>query len=162
MNKKNCREGKMARLTIGKFAYAVGVSTDTVRFYERCGLLPLPARTAANYRLYPEKDILRLKFIKRAKALGFTLNEIKELLALHHDPRATKEEVKLLPEVKIMDIKSRIADLQQIQATLEHLAGTCDGHGPADDCPILAAMDTEGEAECNHVGQDDHCRKTGS
>ncbi|MCD6293527.1 MAG: MerR family transcriptional regulator, partial [Deltaproteobacteria bacterium] len=66
--------------TIGKLARAVGVSTDTIRFYERRGLLSPPARTDANYRLYPEKDILRLQFIKRAKALGFTLNEVKELL----------------------------------------------------------------------------------
>ncbi len=152
----------MAGLTIGKLASAVDVHTDTIRFYERRGLLAPPARTAANYRLYPEKEILRLKFIKRAKALGFTLNEIKELLALRHDPRATKEEVKSLTESKIEDIKKRIADLRQIQVTLEHLAGTCDGHGPADDCPILAAMDTEGEAECGHGGRGDHCQKAGS
>ncbi|NIA19544.1 MAG: MerR family transcriptional regulator [Xanthomonadaceae bacterium] len=152
----------MTGLTIGKLAQATGVSTDTIRFYERRGLLSPPARTAANYRLYPEKDIRRLKFIKRAKDLGFTLNEIIELLALHHDPGATKEEVKLLTEEKIENIKTRIADLERILATLQHLAGTCDGHGPADDCPILAAMDTDEETGCCHAEERDQCRETGS
>ncbi len=152
----------MTRLTIGKLARAAEVSTDTVRFYERCSLLPPPERTASNYRLYPEKSILRLKFIKRAKALGFTLSEIKELLALRHDPGANKEEVKALTEDKIEDIKQRIADLQRILATLEHLAGACDGHGPAEDCPILAAMDTDSEGKCTLVGHHRKCRHTGT
>jgi len=152
----------MKQLTIGKLAQDVGVSTDTIRFYERCGLLPEPARTKSNYRLYPEKDILRLKFIRRAKALGFTLNEIKELLALRHDHRATKEEVKLLTEEKIEDVKNRIADLEGILVTLEQLAATCDGHGPADDCPILAAMDVDNETECCPAGDHDHRRGTGT
>ena len=152
----------MTRLTIGKLTNAAGVSTDTIRFYERCGLLPPPDRTESNYRLYPEKSVLRLKFIKRAKALGFTLNEIKELLALRHGPRATKEEVKLLTEDKIRDIKNRIVDLQRILATLEHLAGACDGHGSADDCPILAAMDTDSEGECKLTGHHNRCLHTGT
>ena len=152
----------MKQLTIGKLAQAVGVSTDTIRFYERCGLILSPARTAANYRLYREKDIQRLKFIKRAKALGFTLNEIKELLSLHHDPQATKEEVKLLTEEKIEDIKNRIADFQRILVTLEQLAAACDGHGPADDCPILAAMDVDNETECCPADDHDHRRGTGT
>jgi len=152
----------MKGLTIGKLARAAGVSTDTIRFYERRGLLSPPARTAANYRLYPDKDVLRLKFIKRAKALGFTLNEIKELLSLRHDPKATKAVVKSLTESKIEDIKNRIVDLQRILAILEHLAETCDGHGSADDCPILAAMDMDGDSECCHADLHDHCRKTGT
>lgn len=152
----------MKGLTIGKLARAAGVSTDTIRFYERRGLLSPPARTAANYRLYPDKDVLRLKFIKRAKALGFTLNEIKELLSLRHNTRATKAEVKSLTESKIEDIKNRIVDLQYILAILEHLAATCDGYGPADDCPILAAMDEDGDSECCHADLHDHCQKTGT
>ena len=128
-------------LNIGRLAREVGVSTDTIRFYERRGLLAPPARSEANYRLYPRGDIRRLKFILRAKALGFTLNEIKELLNLHHNPTATKAEVKALTEEKIADIRQRITDLGRILATLENLADTCDGHGPADDCPILAAID---------------------
>lgn len=152
----------MTRLTIGKLTHAAGVSTDTIRFYERCGLLPTPERTESNYRLYPDKDILRLKFIKRAKALGFTLNEIKELLALRHNPQATKEEVKAQTEDKVEDIKYRIADLERILATLEHLTDACDGHGPADDCPILAAMDTDSEGECSLAGHHNKCRHTGT
>ena len=147
----------MKELTIGKLAKRVGVSTDTVRFYERCGLLQPPARTASNYRLYPEKDVLRLAFIKRAKHLGFTLSEIKDLLTLRYDPQSTKRQVKTLTENKIEDIRNRIADLQRILATLEHLAETCDGHGLADDCPILAAMDGNEKQACIHAGQDEPC-----
>ncbi|MBW1646425.1 MAG: heavy metal-responsive transcriptional regulator [Deltaproteobacteria bacterium] len=151
----------MNLLTIGKLAAAAGVSTDTVRFYERSGLLPPPARTEANYRLYPQQTVKRLKFIRRAKALGFTLNEIRELLALRHDPDSTKAEVKSFTENKIEDIRQRIADLQRILATLEHLAGACDGHGPADDCPILAAMDDDLRGECQLAGHHARCRPAG-
>ncbi len=141
----------MSKLTIGKLAKMAGVSTDTVRFYERCGLLQPPARSASNYRLYPEKDVLRLRFIVRAKHLGFTLNEIKELLTLRYDPSATKKEVKSLTIKKIEDVKKRITDLQRILATLETLVETCDGQGLADDCPILAAMDGNERHPCLHA-----------
>jgi Cu(I)-responsive transcriptional regulator len=130
-------------MNIGRLARAVGVSTDTIRFYERRGLLAPPSRSEANYRIYPQSDVRRLKFILRAKALGFTLNEIKELLGLHHNPTATKAEVKALTEEKIEDIRQRITDLGRILRILEDLAETCDGHGPADDCPILAALEGE-------------------
>ena len=133
------------RITIGRLAGRAGVSTDTIRFYERRGLLFPPARTEANYRVYPESDIQRLKFIKRAKDLGFTLNEIKDLLNLHHRPSATKAEVKALTEEKISDIRERIVDLRKILHTLEELADSCDGHGPAEECPILAALAGPGE-----------------
>jgi len=141
----------MKKLTIGRLAKMAGVSTDTVRFYERCGLLRPPARTASNYRVYPEKDLHRLKFIVRAKHLGFTLNEIKELLTLRYDPTATKREVKSLAEKKIEDVKNRIADLQRILTTLESLVQTCNGKGLADDCPILAAMDGDERHPCLHA-----------
>jgi len=147
----------MSKLTIGKLAKMAGVSTDTVRFYERCGLLQPPARSASNYRLYPEKDVLRLRFIVRAKHLGFTLNEIKDLLSLRYDPQATKREVKSLTEKKIEDIKKKIADLQQILATLESLVETCDGQGLADDCPILAAIEGEERHPCLHADSGGSC-----
>ena len=133
----------MNGLTIGKLAKKAQVSIDTVRFYERLGLIKPPARTPSNYRLYPEDEVRRLRFIKRAKALGFSLNEIKELLALSSDPKATKADVKRMTEAKIRDIRQKIADLTQILHALEHLAGKCDGHGPIVDCPILKAIDSD-------------------
>ena len=76
----------MKNMTIGKLAKEAGISTDAVRFYERCGLIPEPARTASNYRVYPAEDAVQLRFIKRAKDLGFSLSEIRELIAMRHDP----------------------------------------------------------------------------
>ena len=130
----------MNGLTIGRLAKQAGLGIETVRFYERQGLIAPPPRTDSNYRIYPEEEISRLKFIKRAKDLGFTLKEIKELFHLQHDPHATKADVKKRTEEKIEDIKKRVQDLSKIQAALEHLAGACDGHGPMSECPIMDAL----------------------
>jgi len=147
----------MKGLTIGKLAKSAGVSTDTVRFYERCGLLQPPARSASNYRLYPDKEVQRLKFIVRAKNLGFTLNEIKGLLALRSDPSATKQEVKTLAQAKISDLKARIAELQKILGTLIQITETCSGEGLADDCPILEAMEGGERHPCLHADEEEPC-----
>lgn len=132
----------MNGLTIGKVAKKAGLGIETVRFYEREGLIKPPARTEANYRIYPQRDILRLRFIKRAKNLGFTLREIKELLSLQHDSTATKADVKLQTEAKIEAIELKILDLTRIKEILETLEESCDGHGPTSDCPILDALET--------------------
>lgn len=130
----------MNGLTIGKVARGAGLGIETIRFYEREGLIEPPKRTEANYRVYPEQDILRLRFIKRAKTLGFTLKEIRELLSLRQDPRASKEDVKRQTEAKIADVEQKIRDLTRIKETLEKLDQCCDGHGPTSDCPILEAL----------------------
>jgi MerR family copper efflux transcriptional regulator len=135
----------MAGMTIGKLAEQAGVSIDTVRFYERKALIDEPARTASNYRIYPASDITRLRFIKKAKELGFSLSEIKELLALSCDPSASKADVKHQVESKINDIKQKIIDLKNIVTALEHLTSECDGHGSVSDCPILDALEENGE-----------------
>ena len=140
----------MNGLTIGKLAKQVGIGIETVRFYERQGLIDPPPRTASNYRIYPEDEVARLKFIKRAKALGFTLNEIKELLFLRHDPHATKADIKNRTLAKIKDIEKKISDLTRIKTGLEHLASSCDGHGPLDECPILEALETGSNGNCHH------------
>ncbi|SDZ89691.1 Zn(II)-responsive transcriptional regulator/Cu(I)-responsive transcriptional regulator,TIGR02044 [Desulfuromusa kysingii] len=137
----------MDGLTIGKVAKAAGLGIETVRFYEREGLIKPLARSASNYRLYTDEGIVRLRFIKRAKALGFTLREIKELLFLRADPDATKGDVKTQIEEKILDINARIKDLQKIQQTLKTLDSCCDGHGSTADCPILAALEGTGELD---------------
>ena len=140
----------MNGLTIGRLAKQAGLGIETVRFYERQGLIEPPPRTDSNYRVYPEGEVTRLKFIKRAKNLGFTLNEIKELLFIRHDPHATKADIKNRTLDKIEDVKKKISDLTRIQKALEHLASSCEGHGPLDDCPILEALDSDDAEHCQH------------
>jgi Cu(I)-responsive transcriptional regulator len=131
----------MTGLTIGKVAKGAGLGIETVRFYEREGLIEPPARTESNYRIYPKQDIVRLRFIKRAKNLGFALSEIRELLSFRHDPLASKEDVKRQVGVKIEEITQKINDLTRIKQTLEALDKSCDGLGPSSECPILDALE---------------------
>jgi len=134
----------MKGMTIGRLARKAGVSIDTVRFYERRRLLSKPARTDSNYRVYAEDEVARLRFIKRAKDLGFSLSEIRELLSLRCDPSASRADVKNQIEDKISDIRQKINALSGIVTALEHLSATCDGHGShgsVSDCPILKALD---------------------
>ena len=140
----------MNGLTIGRLAKQVGVGIETVRFYERQGLIEPPPRTDSNYRVYPQAEVERLKFIKRAKDLGFTLKEIKELLELQHDPHATKADIKKRTVKKIENIKQKVRDLSRILHALEHLAGTCDGKGPLSECPILEALTGDGHEHHHH------------
>ncbi len=140
----------MNGLTIGRLAKQVGLGIETVRFYERQGLIEPPPRTESNYRIYPQEEVARLRFIKKAKSLGFTLNEIKELMFVRHDPHATKADIKDRTLAKIKDIEGKITDLTRIKTALEHLASSCDGHGPLDECPILAALDSDNNKHCKH------------
>jgi len=130
----------MNGITIGELAKEADIGVETIRFYERQGLITAPPRTASNYRIYPEEEISRLRFIKRAKMLGFTLNEIKDLLALSHDPQATRADIKDRTVAKIADVNRKIDDLVRIKQALVHLTAECDGHGPLDGCPILEAL----------------------
>jgi len=140
----------MNGLTIGKLAKAAGIGIETVRFYERQGLVAPPPRTESNYRVYPGEEVARLKFIKRAKALGFTLKEIKDLLALSHDPQTTRADIKKRTLTKIEDVDRKIRDLTCIKKALEQLAAECDGQGPLEGCPILEALTNDDEAICDH------------
>jgi MerR family copper efflux transcriptional regulator len=140
----------MNGLKIGRLAKQVGIGIETVRFYERQGLIEPPPRTDSNYRIYPEEEVARLRFIKRAKSLGFTLNEIKELLFIRHNPNATKADVKDRTLAKIKEIQEKISDLTRIKTALEHLASSCDGHGSLDECPILETLDSDINMHCKH------------
>lgn len=131
----------MKSLTIGKVARRAGVGVETVRFYEREGLLDEPPRLESGYRQYGEEVIVRLRFIRRAKDLGFTLSEIKELIALSGDPDATRADLRSRAEAKIADIEARVRDLLRIKAALETLTALCDGHGSLEGCPILHALE---------------------
>ena len=133
----------MATLTIGKAAERAGVGIETIRFYEREGLIDEPPRGPSGYRQYPESVVLRLQFIRRAKELGFTLNEIKDLLSLRLDPGTTCADVKERAEAKITDIDERMRSLRRMKKVLGKLTESCSGRGPVDDCPILEALDPQ-------------------
>jgi Zn(II)-responsive transcriptional regulator len=132
----------MKPLTIGQVAQRAGVGIETVRFYEREGLLKVPVRSpSSGYRLYGEEVITRLLFILRAKELGFTLHEIKELLSLRVDPGTCCEDVKGRAEVKIAAIEQKIGTLQRMRKALLRLTRACGKTGGGPDCPILEALD---------------------
>ena len=140
------------QLLIGQLANLAGVGVETIRFYERSGLLGPPARRSSGYRAYEETAVSRLHFIRRAKQLGFTLNEIKELLALDGDPAATRAEVKAAALSKIADIESRIRDLQRMRSALASLTSQCHGDDElATHCPILEALHLPADAD--HSGE---------
>jgi MerR family copper efflux transcriptional regulator len=130
-------------LTIGQVAKEAGVGVETVRFYEREGLLDEPPRSASGYRQYPADTVTRLRFIRRAKDLGFSLNEINDMITLSRDPRASVAEVKSCAEAKIADIEDRLRDLQRVRDALVQLTQSCDGRTPMSRCPILLALNQE-------------------
>jgi len=132
----------MATLTIGKVAKATGMGVETLRFYEREGLLAAPQRSAAGYRLYPESSIARLRFVRRAKQLGFTLTEIRNLLSLS-DGSGSQRDVKAMTAKKLDLLTQRIADLERIRAALSELDERCDGDGCIADCPVIAALNDD-------------------
>lgn len=128
-------------LTVGRIARLAEVGIPTMRFYERAELLPKPTRTAANYRLYPEDVVTRIRFIRRAQQLGFTLKEIKDLLELRVSRRASCAEVRSRAEAKISDIKARIHSLQQMSRALTKLADECEARGGSTGCPLLEFLE---------------------
>lgn len=127
-------------MQIGELAERADVNVQTVRYYERRGLLPEPERKPSGYRMYGEEDVVRLRFILRAKALGFTLTEIEELLELRVDPRRTAEDVRRHAEEKIADVEEKIRDLRGIRGALRRLVESCDAHGSTDECALMHAI----------------------
>ena len=121
---------------IGQAAALTGVSAKMIRHYESIGLITPAARTFANYRLYNEADLHRLRFIKRARSLGFAVKQIEALLALWDDPQRTSAEVKQLARAHAAELGEKIRELQAMQRTLETLARRCQGDGRPT-CPIL-------------------------
>jgi MerR family copper efflux transcriptional regulator len=130
-------------LTIGAVARRAGVAIDTIRYYEREGLLPEPARRPSGYRSYGEDTVAQLRFIRRAKNLGFTLEEIRELLALSADRQRGVKAVKQRAQRRLAEIEARIAELERVRAGLAELIEACPGHGAPAQCPILRALDGE-------------------
>jgi MerR family copper efflux transcriptional regulator len=123
-------------IDIGQATTASGVSAKMIRHYEEIGLLGSVARTAANYRLYGEKHVHTLRFIKRARTLGFSIEEIRELLGLWQNRRRTSASVKKVATQHIDDLQTKISELQSMVSTMKHLVRCCAGD-ERPDCPIL-------------------------
>ena len=129
-------------MKIGAVATRADVNIQTVRYYERRGLLAKPPRTESNYRLYSEDSVRRVRFVKRAQQLGFTLKEIKDLLALRLKPTSRSSAVKERATAKIAAIEEKVRTLQRMKRALTKLTAACDGCGSTNECPILEALES--------------------
>ena len=125
-------------MSIGELSRHAGIGIETIRFYERRGLVPDPPRAASGYRRYPLDTPQRLQFIKRGKRLGFTLDEIRILLTLQDG--GGRHEVKAVAVSKLAEIETRLADLQRMRDTLHQLTERCSGKGNVSGCPIIEAL----------------------
>ncbi|MCU1248423.1 MAG: MerR family transcriptional regulator [Edaphobacter sp.] len=131
-------------LKIGDVAERGGVNLQTIRYYEREGLLPEPPRLASGYRMFPESAVRRVRFIKRAQELGFSLAEIRELLSLRENADSGAQDMRERAKAKVADVEEKIRTLRAMKNALNALAETCRGCGPLSECPILNALDANG------------------
>ena len=132
-------------LTIGRLAKQARVNRETVRYYEQRRLLPRPSRSAAGYRVFSDDAVRRLRFIRHAKMLGFSLEEIKDLLALRIHSIDTCERVRERTQTKIADIEGKIETLQRMKDSLSELIAACSRRRKTDECPILDCLDANGD-----------------
>lgn len=136
----------MDTLSIGQVAKATGVSVETIRFYEKRGLVSAPARTAAGYRQYPPETVKRIGFIQHAKDAGFTLSEVGELLTLRQAESDTCSQVKRRAQLKLLDVERRLQDLHMVRNALSGLIARCDITDQMGECPIIEALEPENES----------------
>lgn len=134
-------EGMAAGFNIGQASQASGVSAKMIRHYESIGLIAAARRTAAGYRLYSERDVHVLRFIHRGRALGFSLEQIRDLLALWHDKHRASADVRALARSHIDELNRKIAEMEAMRTTLEMLASSCHGDSRSE-CPILVDLAT--------------------
>ncbi len=135
-------ESNPENLTIGPFARAAGVSVETVRFYQRKGLLPEPVKPYGSIRHYGETDVTRLRFVKSAQRLGFSLDDIAELLRL--DDGTHCDEAGTLAEHKLTDVRQKLAELARMEAALSALVGACHAAQGTVTCPLIASLQGTG------------------
>jgi Cu(I)-responsive transcriptional regulator len=131
------------RFSIGQAATASGVSAKMLRHYESIGLIPPPRRSSGNYRTYGEREVQTLRFIRRARSLGFSTDEIAQLLSLWQNRRRSSRQVREIASRHIGDLDRRITELQSMRKTLQHLVGACHAD-ERPDCPILDDLALEG------------------
>ncbi len=136
----------MSTLRIGEVAAQAGVGVETVRFYERRGLIAAPPRRASGYRAYPPESVTQLRFVRQAQELGFSLAEIRQLLALHPESRRACHEVRAQAEEKLADVRRRVRQLRAIERALGRLVASCGATEPLAACPLLRAL-VEAERE---------------
>ena len=141
----------MEQLTIGKLAKRAHVNRETVRYYERRRLLPRASRSMSGYRVFYDEALRRLKFIRHAKDLGFSLDEIRELLTLRVNSIDTCDRVRERTEIKLADINKKIQALQHMRDALSELVAACSRRGMTKDCPILDSLEANGWFE-DHIG----------
>lgn len=132
----------MARLTIGRFAREAGVGVETVRYYQRRGLLPIPAPGGTAYREYDAELLRRLRFIRRVQAAGFTLEEIRELLRL--DRSRDRERVRRIAGRKLDEIEDRARELRRLRRALQEVLHDCEHGDAAAPCPIIESFERDG------------------
>ena len=130
----------MKSMHIGRLAAEANVSVDTIRYYERSRLLPPPARTSSGYRTYPAGLVERLRFIRRAKDLGFSLDEIRDLLCLSDQRGTGVREIREIATRRLADVETRLAELSRLRDGLKQLVDACPGHGDPGACPIVNAF----------------------
>lgn len=131
----------MDSLTVSQVAKRGGINLQTVRYYERQGLLAPVSRTEAGYRIFSSAQVRRIRFIKRAQEFGFSLKEIKDLLSLRIDAHTTQADIRNRTRAKLLDIEQKILHLQAIHDSLLRMAEDCSGCGSLKDCPILESLD---------------------
>jgi len=133
----------MKVLSIGQVAKRTGITVEAVRYYEKQGLIDAPVRSVSGYRQYPENTVRRVKFIQHAKQVGFTLNDIGELLALRREPGTSCTDIKLRASQKIEEVDKKINDLTQIRDALGRMILKCSGRGALSQCPILEELEMD-------------------
>ncbi|WP_181449425.1 MerR family transcriptional regulator [Azospirillum thermophilum] len=134
-------------LTIGALGKATGTKAETIRFYEKIGILPSPPRTSGNYRAYGQEHVRRLGFVRRARDLGFPLETVRAMLALADQPDRPCGEVDALVVGQLHEVERKIADLQRLRDELDRLAHQCRGRFRMADCRIIEALSPHGEVQ---------------
>ncbi len=132
-------DGESSRLGIGALSRSTGCNIETIRYYERIGMLPAPPRTAGGHRVYDREHLKRLGFVRRARELGFTLPQVRELLRLVDGPDGTCEEVNEIALSHLGEVRRKMADLRRIEGVLSAMADRCAG-GEVPDCPVVDAL----------------------
>ena len=141
----------MGSFTIGRLAAATGVNLETVRYYERIELMPPPARTASGHRAYEAGHVRRLAFIRRARELGFSIEQIRALLALAEPSRASCAEVSEIARTHLEEVRQKLADLAKLEGILAETISRCSGD-PAPSCPVLDMLATPPCAPAKNAG----------
>jgi MerR family transcriptional regulator, mercuric resistance operon regulatory protein len=134
-----------ARIAIGGLSKQTGTNIETIRYYERVGLLPTPARSSGGYRLYGTGHLKRLNFIRRARTLGFSIGEVRTLLRLADERKRPCVEVRVVAEAHLKDVQARIVDLRRMERVLKATVARC-AEGRRSDCPVIEALSRNGSA----------------